>query len=154
MPTDLRIQHKLSSLCHNCPNSTAPDYLTELLRIYKPTRQLRSSSDTSILCIPTVRTHTRLVKGHFLLLRRQSGTLSLTKSGHSTPSHPSNHHLKLSFFSSPTDCVRGEREREKGRGEGREKGRERGRERERERERTSGQSQSVCVLFFFITYFV
>ena len=33
------------------------DYLTELLRIYKPTRQLRSSSDTSILCIPTVRTH-------------------------------------------------------------------------------------------------
>ena len=46
-----------ASLCHNCLNSTAPDYLTEFLRIYKPTRQLRSSSDTSILCIPTVRTH-------------------------------------------------------------------------------------------------
>ena len=46
--------------------------------------------------------HTRLVKGHFLLLRQQSGTLSLTKSGHPTPSHPSNHHLKLIFFSSPT----------------------------------------------------
>ena len=30
---------------------------TELMRIYKPTRQLRSSSDTFILCIPTVRTH-------------------------------------------------------------------------------------------------
>ena len=44
-------------LCYNCLNSTAPDYLTELLRIYTPTRQLRSSSDTSILCIPTVRTH-------------------------------------------------------------------------------------------------
>ena len=41
--------------------------------------------------------HTRLVKGHFLTLRRQSGTLSLTKSGHPTPSHPPNHHLKLIF---------------------------------------------------------
>ena len=26
-----RIQYKLSSLCYNCLNSTAPDYLTELL---------------------------------------------------------------------------------------------------------------------------
>ena len=57
LPIDSRIQYKLSSLCYNCLNSTAPDYLTELLRIYKPTRQLRSSSDTSILCIPAVRTH-------------------------------------------------------------------------------------------------
>ena len=57
LPTDSRIQYKLSFVCYNCLNSTAPDYLTELLRIYKPTRQLRSSSDTSILCIPTVRTH-------------------------------------------------------------------------------------------------
>ena len=57
LPIDSRIQYKLSSLCYNCLNSTAPDYLTELLRIFKPTRQLRSSSDTSILCIPTVRTH-------------------------------------------------------------------------------------------------
>ena len=52
---DSRIQYKLSSLCHNCLNSTAPDYLNELLRIYRPTR--RPSSDTSILCSPTVRTH-------------------------------------------------------------------------------------------------
>ena len=36
--------------------------------------------------------HTRLVKGHFLMLRRQSGTLSLTKSGHATPSHFSVYH--------------------------------------------------------------
>ena len=57
LPIDSQIQYKLSSLCYNCLNSTASDYLTELLRIYKPTRQLRSSSDTSILCIPTVRTH-------------------------------------------------------------------------------------------------
>ena len=57
LPIDSRIQYKLSSLCYDCLNSTAPDYLTELLRIHKPTRQPRSSSDTSILCIPTVRTH-------------------------------------------------------------------------------------------------
>ena len=55
--TDSRIQYKVSSLCYNCLNSTAPEHLTELLRIYKPTRQLHSSSDTSILCIPTVCTH-------------------------------------------------------------------------------------------------
>ena len=41
--------------------------------------------------------HTRLVNW--------SGALSLTKSGHSTPSHPSNHYLKLIFFGSPTDSV-------------------------------------------------
>ena len=102
LPVDSRIQYKLSSLCNYCLNLTAPDYLTELLRIYKPTRQLRLSSDTPILCIPTVRTHSL---GHFLTPRRQSGTLSLMKSGHPTPSHPSDHHLKVIFFSSPTECV-------------------------------------------------
>ena len=56
LPINSRIQY-ISSICYKCLNSTAPDYLTELLRIYKPTLQLRSSSDTSILCIPTVRTH-------------------------------------------------------------------------------------------------
>ena len=45
------------------------------------------------------------LQGHFLMLCWQSGTLSLTKLGHPAPSHPSNHHLKLIFFSSPTDCV-------------------------------------------------
>ena len=116
---------RLSSLCYHRLNSTAPDYLTELLRIYKPTRQLRKSSDTSILCIPTVCRH-YLVKDHFLMLRRQSGTLSLTKSSHPTPSHPSNHHLKLILISSPTDCVCVQ---------GREKEVEWRRERERGRER-------------------
>ena len=43
LPIDSRIQYKLSSLCYNC--------------LYKPIHQLRSSSDTSTLCIPTVGTH-------------------------------------------------------------------------------------------------
>ena len=74
------------------------------------------------------------------MLRRQCGTLSLMKSGHPTPSHPSNHHLKLIFFSSPTDGGGGEREREGG----------------RERERTGGLSWNVRVFLFvcFFTYFV
>ena len=55
LPISSRIQYKISSICYNCLNSTAPDYLTDLLTIYKPARQLRSSSDTSILSIPTVR---------------------------------------------------------------------------------------------------
>ena len=33
LPTDSWIQYKFSSLCYNCINSTAPDYLTELLKI-------------------------------------------------------------------------------------------------------------------------
>ena len=57
LPIDSQIQYKLTSHCYNCLSSAAPNYLTELLRIYKPTCLLRSSSDTSILCIPTVRTH-------------------------------------------------------------------------------------------------
>ena len=116
LPIDL--QYKLSSLCYNCLNSTAPDYLTELLRIYKPTRQLSSLLILHFSVFPLY-AHTCLVKGHFLMLHQQSGTLSLTKSGHPTttksghptpmksghptPSHPSNHHLKFIFFSSPTD---------------------------------------------------
>ena len=92
---------------------------------------------------------THLVKGHFLMLRPQSGTLSLTKSGHPTPSHPSNRHLKLVFFSSPTDCVCvvGEMGRggERGGGKG---------ERERERGRTSGLSQSVSFFFPHLFYFM
>ena len=43
-----------SSRCYDCLNSTAPVYLTELLKVYKPTCQLCSSSDTSILCLPFV----------------------------------------------------------------------------------------------------
>ena len=63
LPIDSRIQYKLSALCYNYLSSTAPDYLTELLRIYKPTRQLRLSSDTPFSVFPKY-AHTRLVKAH------------------------------------------------------------------------------------------
>ena len=38
----------------NCLSSTAPVYLTELLKFYKPTCQLCSSFNTFILCLPSV----------------------------------------------------------------------------------------------------
>ena len=57
LPIDSRIQYKLTSLCYNCLKPTAPACLTDLMKVYKPTRQLRSSSDTCILCLPSVCTH-------------------------------------------------------------------------------------------------
>ena len=147
LPIDSRIQYKLSSLCYNCLNSTAPDYLTELLRIYKPTRQLRSSSDTSILCIPTVRTHSLGQKSLSYAAPavwytlpyeiRSSSTISSFKSSLETHLFQQSYRLCV--------CVGGK-----------EWGREREREREteRERERTSGLLRSVRVICFFFTYFV
>ena len=58
LPIRSRITYKISSICYNCLHLTAPDYLKDLLTTYTPTRQLRSSSDTSILQIPLVRTQT------------------------------------------------------------------------------------------------
>ena len=82
-PIDLWIQYKLSSHCYDCLNLTAPDYLTEHLRIYKPTHQLQSSCETSIPCLPPVCTHSLGHKLHHL-----PGTFSLAKSGHLTHSYP------------------------------------------------------------------
>ena len=39
----LQLKYKLVSLCYNCLSSTAPG-----LKVYKPTRQLRASSDTRL----------------------------------------------------------------------------------------------------------
>ena len=137
---DSWIQYKLSSLYYNCLNSTAPDYLTELLRIYKPTRQLRSSSDTSILCIPTVCTHS-LGQRSFSHAApavwnthpyeiRSSNTISSFKSSLKTYLFQQSYWLCMYVGGRQRE----EREREEG---------ERQREREGVRERTSGLSQSV-----------
>ena len=75
---------------YSCLNSTAPAYMTKLLKVYKPTRQLRSSSDTSIVCLPSVRT-----------LHRLSGTVSLAKLGHRTHSPPLNYLLRSYKFNIP-----------------------------------------------------
>ena len=104
LPVDSQIQYKLSSLCYNSLNSNAPDHVTELLRICKPTCQLHSSSDTLILCLPSV--HTRSCRQRsfsyaapsvwnaFPYEIRSSNTLSSFKSS-----------LEPIFSSSPTGCV-------------------------------------------------
>ena len=51
------IQYKHAFLCYSCLNLTTLVCLIELLTVYTPTHQLRSSSDTSILCLPSVCMH-------------------------------------------------------------------------------------------------
>ena len=51
LPISKRINYKLDTICYKCLNNTAPDYLTNLLNIYKPSRTLRSASDPLTLQI-------------------------------------------------------------------------------------------------------
>ena len=46
LPIQARIEHKLSTLCQSFFSDTAPVYLSGLLRVYSPSRQLRWSSDS------------------------------------------------------------------------------------------------------------
>ena len=48
----------LYGLCHSFFSDTASVYLSDLLRVYSPSRQLRSSSDSRTLCIPHIKTKT------------------------------------------------------------------------------------------------
>ena len=58
LPIQARIEYKLSTLCHSFFSDTAPVYLSDLLRVYSPSRQLRSSSDSRTLRIPHIKTET------------------------------------------------------------------------------------------------
>ena len=57
LPVDARVQYKICSLCFNAINSSGPQYLADLLKIYASSHQLCSSADTCTLCIPSVHTH-------------------------------------------------------------------------------------------------
>ena len=52
LPIRARIQYKISMLCFNVITGTGPQYLSELLHLYTPSRDLRSSAYTRILKIP------------------------------------------------------------------------------------------------------
>ena len=56
LPIDARIKYKLCSLCFGAITSTGPAALSDLLKIYTPSRQLRSPADIRILCIPSLNT--------------------------------------------------------------------------------------------------
>merc|ERR1711917_64206 len=50
-----RIEYKLATLCFRSIDGTGPQYLSNLINLYIPSRELRSSSDTRMLRIPTSR---------------------------------------------------------------------------------------------------
>ena len=58
LPVSDRIDYKVSSLAFSAINDSGPTYLSELLHLYTPSRELRSSSDTRQLRIPHTRTKT------------------------------------------------------------------------------------------------
>ena len=51
LPVSERIKYKTACMCYNATTGSAPSYLSELLRLYSPSRSLRSSSDTRMLKI-------------------------------------------------------------------------------------------------------
>ena len=53
-----RIEYKLSAICHSFFLGLSPIYLSDLLLVHTPKRNLRSSFDNRILCIPKLRTKT------------------------------------------------------------------------------------------------
>ena len=58
LPVQARVDYKLSTICHNFFSGSSPAYLSDLLTLYTPSRQLRSSADTRTLRIPHVKTKT------------------------------------------------------------------------------------------------
>ena len=58
LPINARIEYNLSVICHSFFLGLSPIYLSDLLLVYTPKRNLRSSSDNRILCIHKLRTKT------------------------------------------------------------------------------------------------
>ena len=58
LPNNASIEYKLSVICHSFLLGLSSIYLSDLLIVYTPKRNLRSSSDNRILCIPKLRTKT------------------------------------------------------------------------------------------------
>ena len=56
LPISSRIQYKVCSLTYSSLFDSCPIYLSNLLQLYSPTRQLRSSNDTRILSKPSFNT--------------------------------------------------------------------------------------------------
>ena len=58
LPINTSIEYRLSVICHSFFLGLSSIYLSDLLSVYTPKRNLRSSSDNGILCIPKLRTKT------------------------------------------------------------------------------------------------
>ena len=62
-----RIQYKVACMCFNAINASGPAYLSELLRVYTPSRTLHSSSDTRMMKIQQYKLKTQQLS-HLLWL--------------------------------------------------------------------------------------
>ena len=132
-PIDSWMQCRLSSLCCGCLSLAAPGCLAGLPETCGPARQLRSSPDASVLCVPTVHTHSP-GRGSFSCAAPVVwGTLPCkVRSSNTVSSFESSLEARLFWWS----CwLRG------GGSEG-------------ERERTSGLSQNVRVFFPLILFHI
>ena len=49
LPVTERINYKIAMICFKCVNGLAPNYIADFLEFYEPRRNLRSSSDKTIL---------------------------------------------------------------------------------------------------------
>ena len=58
LPVQARIDYKLSAICRSVFSDSSPAHFSDLLTVYIPSRQLRSSADARLLCILRVRTKT------------------------------------------------------------------------------------------------
>ena len=58
LPINSHIEYKLSVICHSFFLGLSPTYLSDRPLAYTPKRNLRSSSDNRILCIPKLQTKT------------------------------------------------------------------------------------------------
>ena len=58
LPNKARIDHRLTVICNSVFIGLSPLYLSDLLSVCTPKRDLRFSSDNRILCIPNLRTKT------------------------------------------------------------------------------------------------
>ena len=58
LPVTHHIQYKISTICFNSISGTAPQYLSDLLQLYTPARQVRSASDARTFVTPRVNTKT------------------------------------------------------------------------------------------------
>ena len=61
LPVQKRIKHKVCSICYTTLTGVNPQYMSELVNVYTPSRCLRSSSDSRTLTIPCVRSSVLLL---------------------------------------------------------------------------------------------
>ena len=89
LPIEQRIKYESSCLCYQIITGTAPQYLAEQVRIYIPSRSLRSSSDDRTFRTPHLQQKTAWWTAPSVSLLHIHGILSLTSSAIALLSLPS-----------------------------------------------------------------